>query len=314
MAFGYTSNRVKYALLISFLISFLSLGVKLAAYLLTDAVTAFSDTAESVVHVLAVGFVLYGYYLSRKPADDNHLYGHERIEFLSVGVEGVVIILAAATILFLSVQNMIVGHEVYQLGTGMILMGIAALINLILGSYVLRVGRRENNMMAVSNGKHVLTDVWTSGGVILTFILISATGWVYLDTIVSLGIAAFISYEGFKLVRYSVDGIMDARDPVAHEALKSVLEKEFPESATGWHHLRHRTSGQTTWVELHMTFEEGTSLKKAHEESTIFERKLIDALKSDAIVTIHLEPEASHEELHKVLKGANKNRRLDDYV
>lgn len=314
MASGYTSNRVKYALLISFLISFLSLGVKLAAYILTDAVTAFSDTAESVVHVLAVGFVLYGYYLSQKPADDNHLYGHERIEFLSVGVEGVVIILAAATILFLSVQNMIVGHDVYELEMGMLLMGIAAFVNLVLGGYVLKVGRDENNMMAISNGKHVLTDVWTSGGVILTFILISATGWVYLDTIVSIGIAGFISFEGFKLVRFSVNGIMDARNPTVHKALKKILSNELPESATGWHHLRHRTSGQTTWVELHITFNKGISLKQAHDASTILERKLIDALDSDAIVTIHLEPEAPHDELHQVLKGANKKRRFDDYV
>lgn len=310
----FASNRVKYALLISFIVSFLSLGIKMAAYLFTDAVTAFSDTAESIVHVLAVGFVLYGYYLSQKPADDNHLYGHERIEFLSIGVEGVVIILAGATILFLSIQNLIVGHEVHELGLGMILMGIAAGINLLLGSYVLNVGREENNMMAVSNGKHVLTDVWTSGGVIITLLLISLTGWVYLDTIVSLGIAAYISFEGFKLVRYSVNGIMDARDPGVHDALEDVLQKDFPESATGWHHLRHRTSGQTTWVELHMTFKDNISLKKAHDDATVLERKLIDALQSDAIVTIHLEPEAPHEEIHRVLKGANKNRSFDDFV
>lgn len=286
----------------------------MAAYLFTDAVTAFSDTAESIVHVLAVGFVLYGYYLSKKPADDDHLYGHERIEFLSIGIEGVVIILAAFTILFLAVQNLITGHEINELGLGMILMAIAAIINLILGSYVLKVGREENNMMAVSNGKHVLTDVWTSGGVILTLFLISVTGWVILDTVVSLAIAGYIFFEGFKLVRYSINGIMDARDPEVHKALLEILGNDLPGSIENWHHLRHRTSGQTTWVELHLTFEKTVALKQAHDDATQLERKLIDALESDAVVTLHLEPEEPHKEIHNVLKGANKNRPLDDFI
>lgn len=286
----------------------------MAAYLFTDAVTAFSDTAESIVHVLAVGFVLYGYYLSKKPADDDHLYGHERIEFLSIGIEGVVIILAAFTILFLAVQNLITGHEINELGLGMILMAIAAIINLILGSYVLKVGREENNMIAVSNGKHVLTDVWTSGGVILTLFLISVTGWVILDTVVSLAIAGYIFFEGFKLVRYSINGIMDARDPEVHKALLEILGNDLPGSIENWHHLRHRTSGQTTWVELHLTFEKTVALKQAHDDATQLERKLIDALESDAVVTLHLEPEEPHKEIHNVLKGANKNRPLDDFI
>lgn len=308
------SERVKKALRISFIISFLSLVVKLSAFLLTDSTTAMSDAAESVVHVLAVGFVLYGYHLSLKPADENHLYGHERIEFLSVGVEGVVIILAGISILFLAFQNLVTGFELHNLGAGMLLVGVAAVVNLILGLYVQKVGRTENSMIAISNGKHVLTDVWTSGGVIVTLLLINLTGWVYLDTIVSVSIAVYISYEGFKLIRYSVNGIMDARDPSVHRALENVLTSELPESAVNWHHLRHRTSGHTTWIELHLIFREEISLKKAHDEATVLERKLIDALNHDAIVTIHLEPEVPHDEMHRVLKGANKNRPFDEFI
>lgn len=308
------SSRVKNALRISLLVSLVSLMVKMGAFILTDSITAMSDAAESVVHVLAVAFVLYGYHLSLKPADENHLYGHERIEFLSVGVEGVVIILAGISILFLAIQNLITGFELQNLNIGIYLVGFAAIVNLVLGLYVQKVGRDENSMIAISNGKHVLTDVWTSGGVIVTLLLIKITGWVYLDTIVSVSVAFYISYEGFKLIRYSVDGIMDARDPEVHHSLETVLQNELPPSATGWHHLRHRTSGYTTWVELHMTFKEDISLKKAHDDATAIERKLIDALKSDAIVTIHLEPEEPHDELHKMLKGANKNQRFDDFV
>lgn len=306
--------RARKALTISFFISFLSLCAKLTAYFLTESTTAMSDAAESVVHVFAVGFVLYGFFLSMKPADEEHLYGHEKIEFLSIGVEGTVIILAAFSILFFSIQNLIYGFELQNLDTGIYLVGLAAVINLLLGLYLKKVGSDENNMIVISNAKHVLTDVWTSGGVILTLFLIQLIGWIYLDTIVSISIALYIFYEGFKLIRYSVMGIMDTRDPKVHESLLSVLEKDLPGTIHSWHHLRHRTSGQTTWVELHLVFKRDVSLKKAHDDATILERKLIDAIPGDAVVTLHLEPEEPHEDIHNVLKGANKNRDLDDFI
>jgi len=310
----FSVNRVKKALLISFSVSFLSLCMKIAAFIITDSTVAMSDAAESVVHVLAVAFVLYGFYVSLKPADEDHLYGHERIEFLSVGVEGAVIILAGLTIIFFAFQNLITGFELQNLGAGIFLVAIASVINLFLGLYVQRVGNEERSMIAVSNGKHILTDVWTSGGVIVTLILIHLTGWIYLDTIVSVMIALYISYEGFKLIKYSINGIMDARDPEVHESLLRVLKDELPETVKDWHHLRHRTSGRTTWIELHLVFESDVSLKIAHEDATHLERKLIDSVQSDAIVTIHLEPEEPHKEIHNVLKGANKNRGLDEFI
>lgn len=302
------------ALILSFSISFLSLCVKAAAYFITDSTTAMSDAAESVVHVFAVGFVLYGYFLSIKPADEDHLYGHEKIEFLSVGVEGTVIILAAFSILYLAVQNLVTGFELQNLDTGIFFVGVAGVINLFLGLYLTKVGEEEDSMIVKSNGKHVLTDVWTSAGVIVTLFLIYIIEWIYLDTIVSISIALYISYEGFKLIRYSVKGIMDTRDPAVHGSLLNVLENELPGTIHSWHHLRHRTSGQTTWVELHLVFNRDVSLKKAHDDATILERKLIDAIRNDAVVTLHLEPEEPHEDIHNVLKGANKNRDLDDFI
>lgn len=307
-------SRARKALTISFLVSFLSLCAKLAAYFITDSTTAMSDAAESVVHVFAVGFVLYGFFLSMKPADEDHLYGHEKIEFLSVGVEGTVIILAAFSIFYLAVQNLVTGFELQNLDTGIFFVVIAAVINLFLGLYLMKVGKKEDSMIVKSNGKHVLTDVWTSAGVIVTLFLIYMIEWIYLDTIVSISIALYIFYEGFKLIRYSVKGIMDTRDPAVHQSLLKVLENDLPGTIHSWHHLRHRTSGQTTWVELHLVFSRDVSLKKAHDDATILERKLIDAIHSDAVVTLHLEPEDPHEDIHDVLKGANKNRDLDEFI
>jgi len=311
---SHQQKRVKTALRISFFISFLSLAVKGAAYLLTDSITAMSDAIESVVHVIAVGFVLYGFTISQKPADDDHLYGHERIEFLSVGVEGVVIILAGFTIMFMAVQNVITGFELQNLADGVVLVAAAGIINLFLGLYVRKVGREENSVIAMSNGKHVLTDVYTSMGVVVTLGLIYLTGWKYLDIIISFAIGIYIIKEGFVLIRYSVKGIMDERNPDVHSAIHNVLMNDLPDGVKGWHQLRHRSSGQTTWIELHLIFESGITLQKAHNLATTTERKLIDALRGDAVVTIHLEPEEPHDEIHRVLKGANKNRPLDDFI
>jgi len=307
-------SPVRTALLVSLMASCISLALKTAAFSLTSSTAAFSDAAESVIHLFAVLFVVYGYYLSRKPADEDHHYGHERVEFFSIGAEGAIIVIAGITIIYTAIKDAIFGVDIVNIGTGMMLMGAAALINLGVGTYVKKVGRRENSMIAVSNGKHTLTDVWTSGGVILALGLIELTGWLFIDVAVSLLIAGYIIREAYTLLRYSVRGLMDTRNPDVDRALKKVLRSERSEQIKGWHHLRHRTSGGTTWVELHLVFEDDISLKAAHDHTTRLERKLIDALKTDAVVTIHLEPDEAHDESHDILKGANQSKGLDEFA
>lgn len=309
-----TNAPVQTALLVSLTASCVSLTLKASAYFLTNSTAALSDAAESVVHLFAVVFVLYGYYLSQKPADEDHHYGHERVEFFSVGAEGAIIVIAGISIIYNAVKSAIFGVEISNIGTGSILMGSAALINLVVGLYLTSVGRRENNMIAVSNGRHTLTDVWTTGGVLIALGLIHYTGWLFIDIVVSLMIAGYIIREAYKLLRYSVQGLMDTRNPAVDRALKKVLRDEPEARIKGWHHLRHRTSGGTTWVELHLVFEDDISLKAAHDHTTRLERKLIDALKTDAVVTIHLEPDEAHDESHNILKGANRGVDLDDFA
>lgn len=309
-----SSDPVKRALIISLAVASVSLALKLGAFFVTGSSAALSDSMESVVHIFAVAFVVYGYYLSLKPADDDHHYGHQRIELLSVGAEGAIIIVAGITIIYYAIQSMITGVVIENMGTGMVMLIGAALINLVLGSYVLSVGKKHNNMIAISNGKHTLTDVWTSGGVVLALVLIHFTGWVYIDIIVSLLIAGYISWEAWKLLTFSVKGIMDTRNPEADEAIRGELNKKLPGQIIDWHHLRHRTSGNTTWVELHLVFSDTISLHEAHADATLLERRIIDSLKTDAIITMHLEPYDAHDEDHKILKGANKRTGLDEFA
>lgn len=309
-----TKSNTRFALLLSLVVSGLMLLTKLTAYVVTFSNTALSDAAESVVHIMAVAFVYYGLILSNKPADENHHYGHERIEYISVGVEGTVIVLAGVTIIYQAIENYLFGIEIANLFTGIYLMGGAAVVNFVLGSYLVRVGEREDNMIVKSNGKHTLTDVWTSVGVVLTLLIINYTGWLILDSIVSLALAGFIMYEGFKLLRYSIGGLMDERDYNKDQKIKKVLDQKLPGSMKSYHNLRHRTTGQTTWIELHATFNKDVSLNKAHDDATVLERRLMDAIQGDAVVTIHLEPEEAHEEAHQILHGANTKLPPEQYL
>lgn len=308
------SSPAKTALRISLLVSVASLCLKLSGFWITSSTTALSDAAESVIHVLAVSFVYYGLLLSTKPADEKHLYGHERVEFLSVGIEGAVIILAGITIIYQSVDNYLFGHNLKELMSGVYLIGSAGLINLALGSYLIKVGKREDNMIVISNGKHTLTDVWTSAGAVATLLIIKFTDFILLDSIVAGVLALYIMYEGFKLLKYSVDGLMDSRNPEVDKAIRQILSEPLPGAMINVHNLRHRTTGSTTWIEFHAIFQKGVSLRAAHDDATLLEKELINAVKDDVIVTIHLEPEGEHEDVHQSLHDADQDRPLQDFI
>lgn len=308
------SSPAKTALRISLAVSLISLVLKLSGYWITSSTTALSDAAESVIHVLAVGFVYYGLWLSTKPADEKHLYGHERVEFLSVGIEGAVITLAGIFIIYQAIENYLLGYNLRELVTGVYLIGGAGLLNLALGSYLLKVGREEQNMIVLSNAKHTLTDVWTSAGAVATLLIITFTDYAILDSIVAGLLAFYIMYEGFKLLKYSVDGLMDSRDPEYDEAIRSELSKELPGAMIDVHNLRHRSTGNTTWIEMHSVFKQNVSLEKAHDDATLLEKRLINAITGDVIVTIHLEPEGEHNEVHNTLKDADQSRPLEDFI
>jgi cation diffusion facilitator family transporter len=307
------SDLSRRAITISLGVSFISFMFKAAGYLITGSNAVLSDLAESVVHLLAVSFAMYGVYLRSKPADDKHRYGHERIGLLTVGVEGTVIVIAGVTIIYHSVHNLIFGVEITRIFDGIAFISGAALINLLLGIYLVKTGKKERNMIVLSNGKHTLTDVYTSGGVVLTLLLIYVTGWMILDAIVAVGVALFIMYEGKKLLKYSIDGIMDSVDPDIDRIIRDVLDGEIPSHIREWHNLRHRTTGNVTWIELHLLFDKDIDLQSAHDEATELEKMLMNAIEGDAIVTIHLEPEQTHAKSHRVLKGIQKNKDYEDY-
>jgi cation diffusion facilitator family transporter len=308
------SSKAKIALRVSLGVSVLLFCVKMSAFFLTDSSTVFSDAADSVIHILAVSFVYYGFLLSTKPADDKHLYGHERVEFFSVGIEGSVIVIAGLIIIYESITKFIHGHILQHLSWGIGLLAAAGLINLAMGTYLVKTGEREHNMIVLSNGKHTLADVWISLGAVITLIIITFTGWLILDTIVGLIVAIYIMFEGYKLLRYAVNGLMDRKNPAVDSTIRNILKNPLPGTMISFHNLRHRTTGDTTWIELHAIFKKGIGLDAAHEDATLLEKRLINGINGDVIVTIHLEPEGSHRKAHRDLKNADQQRPLDDFI
>ena len=291
--------RCERAIRLSLVVSIGVFALKFAAWMYTGANSVLSDAAESFVHIFAVGFSAFGIWLSQKPPDHDHSYGHERIGFFAVGAEGMLIMVAAATIVYQSVKSLITGVQLQSLPSGAALVFISALANLLLGLYLVRVGNREGNMIIVANGKHTLTDVWTSSGVLVTLFLLMKTDWFFLDSVVALAIAGYISLEGFRLTRYAASGLMDATDLKTDQRLRELLDISMTGQMTSWHELRHRSTGNTLWVEFHVLFKEGVSLEEAHRDATMLEGRLIKEFGEQLVVTIHLEPEDCHRMHHQ---------------
>jgi cation diffusion facilitator family transporter len=201
------------------------LGIKFTAYGWTNSTAILSDAAESIVHIMAVLFAAYSLRLSAKPADSQHPYGHAKVSFFSAGVEGTLILVAAGVIIFTAVMDWLSGLELRNLDLGVALTAAAALINAGLGWYLIRVGRRRRSIILEANGYHVLTDCWTSIGVIAGLALAWSTGWLILDPICAILVALNIIYSGVRLIQRSIGGLMDEADPVIHKKINDLLEE-----------------------------------------------------------------------------------------
>ncbi len=282
----------------------LMLVMKLYAYFITGSAAILSDAAESVVHILAVSFAAYSLKLSLKPADNEHMYGHDRISFFSAGFEGAMIILAAFYIIYEAIHKWMMGLAINNLDTGTYFIVAATAINGALGWYLVRQGRKYGSIVLEANGKHVLTDSWTSLGVIIGLILTLVTGWLPFDPILAIIVALNILWTGYDLIRRSVGGLMDESDPHADAVIRKVLDAETAKYGISYHDLRHRNAGNKLLVEFHLQFPDEIPLTKAHEEATHIEREILHSLPMQMEIMSHLEPRDSHDEVHeKILKA-----------
>ncbi|GBD90270.1 ferrous-iron efflux pump FieF [bacterium BMS3Abin04] len=261
------NNKLKIkAIYISLAVSILILIIKVGAYFLTGSSAIFADALESVVHIIATTMAVYSIILSTKPPDETHLYGHGNIEYFSAGVEGLFIIIAAIAIIYTSIDHIISGTYIEQLDYGTFLIGAAGLINVVLGNYLVRKGKDTNSIALVADGKHVLTDSFTSIGIVFGLILVIFTDYKIIDPIIALFVAFNIIYTGIKLLRESVGGLMNETD---EKILRQIIETLNSKRKDYWidlHQLRFWKSAERVFIDFHLTLPYYFTIRESHSQ------------------------------------------------
>ncbi|RMH80520.1 MAG: cation transporter [Calditrichaeota bacterium] len=314
---GAFSNREairqsRFAMGLSLFTGFFMLLLKIVAYGITGSAAILSDAAESVVHVLAVGFAAFSLWYGQRPADTTHPYGHDRISFFSAGFEGAMIIIAAVYIIYEAIHKWLAGLQLQHITEGTALVGLAVIINGALGWYLIHMGRKHHSLVLEANGKHVLTDSWTSLGVIVALMLTRLTGWLPFDPLLAILVALNILWSGSKLVRRSIAGLMDEADPQMQAQLTGILTAASREEGIQFHHLRHRNAGNRLIVDVHLLFPQETSISRAHELATRIERLIMNELPMQVEVITHLEPIEGHDEIHRDLLHQERHDKEDE--
>jgi cation diffusion facilitator family transporter len=291
-------RAMRFAMRISLAFGVLMLVGKMAAYIMTGSAAILSDAAESVIHVVAVAFAAFSLRLSTKPAKPGFLYGYERITFFSAGFEGAMIVLAAIFILYAAIEKWLRGLQLENLRAGTLLLLAAGVLNAGLGWYLIRMGRRTNSLILEANGKHVLTDSWTSFGVVVGLGLVMLTNWKPFDPLLAIAVAINILWAGGHLVWRSAVGLLDHSDPEIGREIRGKLDALCSELGLQYHGVRYRTTGYRQLIEVHLLFPHPMAVGQAHRLATLLEERLPPELSVPAEVFTHLESVEDHAAVH----------------
>ncbi len=230
----------------------IALTLKFGAYFFTGSVGLLSDAVESLVNLAAAVTALFALWYSTRPVDRSHNYGHQKIEFFSAAIEGALIVVAAAIIIWYSTQRLLHPQPIESIGIGLIAAIVATLVNLVLAVSMLRVARQHESIVLEADGQHLMTDVWTTVGVIGALIIASITEWNWIDPVVGLLVAANIIRIGLHLLRASFDGLMDRAIPAEEEQrIRAAIDATIPPDVT-YHAVRTRRAGSNRAVDLHL--------------------------------------------------------------
>jgi len=232
-------------------ISVVLLALKFWAYRLTNSQAVFSDAMETIVNVVAGALALVVIGIAQRPADENHPYGHGKVEFFSAAFEGGLIAFASIMICFEAGGALFRGGKVEQIGFGLGITVVAGIINAGLGFYLLRSGRRYLSETLEASGQHVLSDFWTSLGVVIGLVLVHLTGVTWFDPLLALVVGLFLGWTGIKLVRRSIGGLLDAEDRGILRSLAKIVEKVRPGEIIQIHHVRVMRNGRFHHIDAH---------------------------------------------------------------
>lgn len=266
------------------------LGAKYLAWLLTDSSTVLSDAMESIVNVVAAFAMYFAVRFSSQPADEDHPYGHGKIEFVTSGSEGGAIAIAAVLIIVESVRALVEGPKPHDLDVGIWIVGAAGGVNCLLGLHLIRVGKREDSAALVGDGHHVLADFWTSVGAVVGLLLVLATGLTWIDPVVAILVSLRLLATGWHLLRDAARGLLDEADPAVVTDIAAALEKARGPGIIEIHDLRAINVGGLRHVDLHMVVPEFWPVERAHREMDDYERRVDAAHGRPADLQFHVDP------------------------
>jgi cation diffusion facilitator family transporter len=281
------SNLTRFAWL-SIGVAVFTIALKSIAYFLTGSVGLLSDALESFVN-LAGGLMALGMLtIAARPADENHTYGHNKAEYFSSGVEGTLILIAAILIAYTAIERIISPKELEQVGIGLIVSVIASLANLSVALLLKKAGKQYNSISLTANSHHLMTDVWTSGGVLIGVGAVALTGWQILDPIIAILVAINIIWTGFGIIRSSISGLMDSSIPEEDiEKIQEILQN-INERDVQFHALRTRQSGSLKIISLHVLVPGIWTVNRGHKFITRLENEIKTSLPGSEVFT-HLE-------------------------
>lgn len=277
-----------------------TIALKSFAWYLTDSVGLLSDALESCVNLVAAIIALVMITIAEKPADEEHAFGHGKAEYFSSAIEGGMIILAAFSIIWAAIPRVIHPQPLENVGIGSLIAIGASAINLVVALILLKNGQKNNSITLEADGKHLMTDVYTSAGVLAGIGLVKLSGWLVLDGIVAIGVALNILWAGYKMIRRSAMGLLDAGIPEA-DYLKLVKTLESLKLQNiEYHSLLTRQSGQRKFIELHVLVPGQWTIQEGHDSAEKIEKDIRDLFDGPVTVFTHLEPKEDPVSMHDI--------------
>ncbi len=283
------NKSARYYAFLSIGAAVLTIGLKLGAYLLTNSVGFLSDALESGVNLVAAIFAVWALTYAAKPPDEEHAFGHSKAEYFSSGFEGALILFAAISIAIAAFPRLLHPQPLEQIGLGLVLSVVASAINGGLALVLLKAGKRLHSITLRADAHHLLTDVWTSVGVILGVLLVSVTGWLVLDPLIAILVAVNIIWTGGKLIQESGSALLDASIPLEERMMINEILSPYDRQKIQFHAIRTRIAGARRFVSFHVLVPGAWTVQQGHDLCEEIESAICASLPNINVFT-HLEP------------------------
>ena len=268
----------------------LTITLKTAAYFYTGSIGLLSDALESVINLIAAVIALLMIRIAVQPPDDDHAFGHDKAEYFASGIEGTLIFLAAGGIIYTAIPRLFTPLPIENVGIGLIISLVATLINLVVGLLLIKIGKQNRSIVLEADGRHLMTDVWTSVGVISGIVVVGFTGWLVLDAVIALVVALNIVWTGFQLIKRSALGLMDtAISPETTKEIVGILDGYVEKQGIDYHALRTRQSGARHFISVHILVPDEWTVQKGHDLTEEIEMEICRVVPESTVFT-HLEP------------------------